>query len=51
MGTEAIKLITGVGDVLLGRLMIYDALGMSYRTLPLRRAPKRVPIVSLTDYQ
>ena len=33
MGTEAIKLITGLGESLLGRLMIYDALEMSYRTI------------------
>ena len=32
MGTEAIKLITGIGETLLGRLMTYDALEMQYRT-------------------
>ena len=31
MATEAIKLLTGIGDPLLGRLMVYDALDMSYR--------------------
>jgi adenylyltransferase/sulfurtransferase len=31
--TEAIKLLTGIGDPLLGRLMVYDALEMSYRAI------------------
>lgn len=31
--TEVIKLITGFGEPLIGRLMIYDALAMTYRTL------------------
>ena len=39
MVTEAIKLITGIGEPLLGRLMVYDALDMSYRTIRLRRDP------------
>ena len=41
MVTEAIKLITGIGEPLLGRLMIYDALAMTYRTLRLQRDPAR----------
>ncbi len=40
MATEAIKLITGIGETLLGRLMIYDALDMTYRQVALRRAPR-----------
>lgn len=51
MATEAVKLITGVGDSLLGRLAVYDALDMSLRFLPLRRDPARQPIVALGDYQ
>lgn len=51
MATEAIKLITGIGDSLLGRLAVYDALDMQYRFLPLRRAPGRKPITELADYQ
>src|ERR1700758_5202773 len=42
MGTEAIKLITGIGEPLLGRLMIYDALDMSYRTIQIRKDPETV---------
>jgi adenylyltransferase/sulfurtransferase len=51
MATEAVKLITGIGDSLLGRLVIYDALDMMYRFIPLRRAPERVAITELVDYQ
>jgi molybdopterin/thiamine biosynthesis adenylyltransferase/rhodanese-related sulfurtransferase len=51
MATEAIKLITGIGESLLGRLMVYDALEMSYRQIPLRRDPNRKLITQLTDYQ
>ena len=41
--TEAIKLILGVGDVLKGRLLTYDSLKMTFRTLKLRR-DKTCPI-------
>ncbi|MCP2290000.1 adenylyltransferase/sulfurtransferase MoeZ [Nocardia amikacinitolerans] len=51
MVTEAIKLITGIGEPLLGRLMVYDALDMSYRTIKLRRDPERQPITQLIDYE
>ena len=50
MGTEAIKLITGVGEPLLGRLMIYDALQMSYRTITVRKDPAAPKITELIDY-
>lgn len=51
MATEAIKLITGLGETLLGRLAVYDALDMTYRFIPIRRAPVRTPITGLIDYQ
>jgi adenylyltransferase/sulfurtransferase len=51
MVTEAIKLITGIGDSLLGRLMIYDALEMSYRTVRIRKDPNADPIKELIDYE
>ena len=50
MGTEAIKLITGIGEPLLGRLMIYDALEMSYRTMNIRKDPSTPKITELIDY-
>jgi len=37
--TEVIKLILGIGDTLVGRLLLVDALGMSFRTLKLRKNP------------
>jgi sulfur-carrier protein adenylyltransferase/sulfurtransferase len=55
--TEAVKLILGKGDPLVGRLLIYDALGMSFEELTIRRNPK-CPVcsiepesISLIDYQ
>jgi sulfur-carrier protein adenylyltransferase/sulfurtransferase len=55
--TEAIKLLTGIGDSLIGRLMIYDALEMSYRTVNIRKDPecpicgKNPTITELIDYE
>ena len=37
--TEAIKLITGIGEPLIGRFLIYDALRMRFRELKLRKDP------------
>jgi molybdopterin/thiamine biosynthesis adenylyltransferase/rhodanese-related sulfurtransferase len=50
MVTEAIKMITGIGEPLLGRLMIYDALEMSYRTVRIRKDPNTTPVTELIDY-
>jgi molybdopterin/thiamine biosynthesis adenylyltransferase/rhodanese-related sulfurtransferase len=53
---EAIKVITGIGETLSGRLMIYDALEMSYRTVRVRKDPecaicgKNPTITELIDY-
>lgn len=51
MGTEAIKLITGIGETLLGRLLVYDALEMSYRTITIRKDPSTPKITELVDYE
>jgi len=37
--TEAIKLLTGIGEPLVGRLMVYEALDMTYRTIKVRKDP------------
>ena len=37
---EAIKLLTGIGEPLVGRLMIYDALEMTYRSVKVRKDPE-----------
>jgi adenylyltransferase/sulfurtransferase len=51
MATEAIKLVTGIGEPLVGRLMIYDALEMQYRTVRIRKDPQTAPITELVDYE
>jgi hypothetical protein len=38
--TETIKLLLGIGEPLIGRLLTYDALGMRFREVKLRRDPK-----------
>jgi len=43
--TEAIKVITGIGEPLIGALMIYDGLEMSYRKIKVRKDPN-CPICS-----
>ena len=53
--TEAIKIILGIGDTLAGRLLLVDALAMSFRTIRLRRDPDcpacgTREIQSLIDY-
>jgi sulfur-carrier protein adenylyltransferase/sulfurtransferase len=37
--TETVKLLLGIGDPLVGRLLTYDALGMRFREVKLRRDP------------
>jgi adenylyltransferase/sulfurtransferase len=55
--TEAIKLITGIGEPLLGRLMVYDALDMNYRTVKVRKDPDcavcgaNPTVTELIDYE
>ncbi len=52
MVTEAIKLITGIGDPLIGRLVVYDALEMRYTTLKIGRDPNGEPVTELMpDYE
>jgi sulfur-carrier protein adenylyltransferase/sulfurtransferase len=55
--TETVKLILGVGEPLVGRLLLYDALAMRFRELKLRRNPEcpvcgdHPTIHELIDYQ
>jgi adenylyltransferase/sulfurtransferase len=56
--TEAIKLLTGIGEPLVGRLTVYDALEMEYRKIKVRKDPDCVlcgenPTVTdlLEDYE
>ncbi len=54
---EAIKLLMGIGDPLVGRLMIYDALEMTYRQVKVRKDPecaicgKNPTVTELIDYE
>jgi adenylyltransferase/sulfurtransferase len=55
--TETVKLILGIGEPLIGRLVLYDALAMRFRELKLRRNPEcpvcgdHPTITKLIDYQ
>lgn len=55
--TEVVKLILGAGEPLVGRLMLYDALGMKFRELKLRRNPEcpvcgdHPTVTKLIDYE
>ncbi|MBE1498536.1 adenylyltransferase/sulfurtransferase [Amycolatopsis lexingtonensis] len=51
MVTEAIKLLTGIGEPLLGRLISYDALEMKYREVKIRKDPDTPKITELIDYE
>ena len=51
MVTEAVKLITGVGRSLLGRVALFDALGGSWREIRVSKDPEAEPITELTDYE
>ncbi len=55
--TETVKLILGIGEPLVGRLLLYDALAMRFRELRLRRNPEcpvcgeHPTVTKLIDYQ
>ncbi len=55
--TEAIKLLTGIGEPLVGGLMVYDALEMTYRKIKVRKDPncplcgENPTITGLIDYE
>ena len=54
---EAIKVLTGIGEPLLGRLMLYDALEMTYRSVKVNKDPecpvcgKNPTVTELIDYE
>ena len=49
--TETVKIILGQGRTLSGRLLLYNALEMTFRELKLRPNPERPVIEKLIDYQ
>lgn len=51
LATEALKVITGVGELLIGKVVIYDAMRVSFREIAYDRAPDAAPITELIDYE
>lgn len=51
MAAEVVKLLTGVGEPLLGRLLTHDALTGSWRESVVRRSPTRARVTGLMDYE
>lgn len=49
MAADAVKLITGVGRPLLGRVLLFNALDSSWREITIARDPARNPISELVD--
>lgn len=55
--TESIKLLAGIGDPLVGRLMVYDALEMTYRQVKIHKDPhcavcgENPTVTELIDYE
>lgn len=50
LATETLKLITGLGESLLGRVLVYDALAARTREVAYQRDPLAVPVTGLIDY-
>lgn len=48
--TETLKILAGIGATLSGRLLLYDALELTFRELRFRRDPARPPVTELVDY-
>ncbi|MGO1183640.1 MAG: ThiF family adenylyltransferase [Micrococcaceae bacterium] len=51
LATESMKLIAGVGESLLGRVLVYDALAAGTREIRYRRDPAAEPVTGLIDYE
>lgn len=51
MATEALKLLTGVGDPLIGRVTVFDGLSGDFRTIGYGKDPLAEPITGLIDYE
>lgn len=51
LATEALKAITGIGDLLIGRVLSYDALAARTREIPYGRDPEAHAVTELIDYE
>ena len=49
LATEAMKLVTGIGEPLIGRVLLYDALAARTRELRVNRDPRAEPVTRLVD--
>ncbi len=48
--TEAIKIVLGIGELLIGRLLVIDALGMRMRSLSYSHDPSRPTVTELSEH-
>ncbi|MBU2913113.1 molybdopterin-synthase adenylyltransferase MoeB [Reichenbachiella agariperforans] len=48
---EVIKVITGIGEPLSGRLFLFDTLSFETRTMKIRKNPNTTPVTELIDYE
>ena len=51
MASEATKVVTGEGDLLLGRVLVHDGLRGTFRELPYAADPAAEPVTELIDYE
>jgi molybdopterin/thiamine biosynthesis adenylyltransferase/rhodanese-related sulfurtransferase len=49
MASEVVKLVTGAGEPLVGRMVVLDALATTWRTLEVRRDPAAAPVTAVTS--
>lgn len=51
LAMEVVRLVTGIGSNLVGRLLIHDTLAATWREIAIRPDPTRVPVTELDDYE
>lgn len=51
MSTEVVKILSGAGEPLVGRVCTYDALTGRFREIPFRANPAAEPVTELIDYE
>lgn len=51
MATEALKILTGIGEPLVGRVTVFDGLAGEFRELRYERDPTAAPLTGLIDYE
>jgi molybdopterin/thiamine biosynthesis adenylyltransferase len=51
MAAEVVKLVCGLGEPLLGRLLVFDALSTAWREIKVRPDPHLTPVTGLVDHE